>query len=133
LATYAYELTGSISNLVSDLEIIFPNVLTCVAVVGYVRGALVGAHVTLADRTRLSQVASVMRSRYGTPSQLYVVGPIGSYNVSSFANFGAPVRVSDMPGGIDVRATLNQGLVEFAKRPAGAGGFEPILDSAFTS
>jgi hypothetical protein len=44
MASTAFEITGSMGNIVSDTEVIFPNVLTCVAVACRVGGAFVGAH-----------------------------------------------------------------------------------------
>ena len=59
-----YELTGSMGGIVEDAaELVFPNVQTCVAVVAVVGSRLVGAHVTIADRRRLSQVAEAVRRR----------------------------------------------------------------------
>ena len=123
-----YELTGSMGGIVEDAaELVFPNVQTCVAVVAVVGSRLVGAHVTIADRRRLSQVAEAVRRR-GVPTEVYVVGPmfgahnpLGPYNVNSFANFGGNLRVHDCAAGtgIDVRVRLNRG-VTFEKKPHGA-------------
>jgi hypothetical protein len=123
MASTAYEITGSFGNIVSDDEILFPNVLSCVAVVCRVGGGLVGVHITLADRGRLSEVATYVMNRYGRPSDVYVIGPVlGAYNVNGFANFDCPIRVHDCSGGIDVRAASSNGSLTFGTRTAGGGG-----------
>jgi hypothetical protein len=130
MASNVYELTGSMSNLVSDTELVFPNVQTCVAVVAQVGNSLLGAHVTIADRGRLSELGQ--RFAGNSPSALYVVGPIfGTYNVSSFANFGAPTRVFDTPGYIDVRARVVGATVEVSTRPSGAVGWTVVPLQSF--
>ena len=121
MASTAYEITGSFGNIVSDDEIIFPNVLSCVAVACRVGGGLVGVHITLADRGRLSQVVEHVVSTYGRPNEVFVIGPVlGAYNVSSFANFLCPIRVYDTSGGIDVRASISFGAASFATKQAGS-------------
>lgn len=128
----AYEITGSMANIVSDTEVIFPNVLSCVAVACRTGGSFVGVHVTLADRGRLSQVAQQVSSRYGVVSEVYVIGPVlGAYNVSSFANFQCPVYVHDTEGGIDVRATMDGGAPRFEKSIAGANRWSDIPITSF--
>ncbi len=133
MASTVYEITGSMRNVEEDDELIFPNVQTCVAVVAVVGGRLVGAHVTLADRARLSKVAEEVRKR-GIPSDLYVVGPVtsGSYNLSSFANFGGSPHICDTPGFIDVRARIAGGAVSFERR-SGNGPWTAIHASEFHS
>lgn len=124
----AFEITGSFGNIVADNDILFPNVLTCVAVICRISGGLVGVHMTLADRGRISQVAQHVIGRYGRPSDVYVVGPVlGAYNASGFANFGCPVRIHDTPGGIDVRARTSGGSLAISKSPAGAGGSDTTI------
>jgi hypothetical protein len=134
MATTCYELTGSMTGIGTDTELVFPNVQTCVAVVAVVGQQLVGAHVTLADRSRLAKVAEKVKEK-GMPSDLYAVGPIlsGNYNVSSFANFGGTPHICDTPGFIDVRARLVNGTVLFERRPAGSGGWTEIKPSEFVS
>ena len=124
MATKVLEIRGSMKNIEIDTELIFPNVQTCLAVVALVGPQLVGAHVTLGDRPRLAAVANELRTRFGIPTELYVVGPIhsGGYNVSSFANFGGIAHICDKPGFIDVRAQLVGGAVTFESRPTKDGG-----------
>lgn len=131
MASTAFEITGSMGNIVSDTEVIFPNVLTCVAVACRVGGAFVGAHITLADRGRVSEVLRTITTRYGRVSEVYVIGPVlGAYNVNVFANLKCPVYIHDCSGGIDVRATMN-GAASFEKRTAGGGSWSPIAPTQF--
>jgi hypothetical protein len=129
-----YELTGLISrNVVVDDELVFPNVQTCIAVVAVIGGQLVGAHVTLGDRGRLSEVADEIQKR-GTPTDVYVVGPIlPTYNVNSFANFGGQIHICDTQGFIDVRAVRTGGGVDFYSRDTGSATWMPIHHSSFLS
>ncbi len=126
----AIELTGRMSGIVSDDEIIFPNVQTCVALVAVINGTLVGAHLTLANRRNLAEVAAKIRSGFpGAITDLYVVGPVvggpgGDYNPSSFANFGGRIHMcltECVPLGIDIRAVINGGTVEISRRPKAEG------------
>ncbi len=134
MTTPVYELTGSMANIVSGDDLIFPNVQTCVAVACWMGGSFVGVHVTLGDRSRLSAVADAVSHRYGRPSRVYVVGPIfDSYNVSAFANFGCPVSMFGTPGYIDVRASSNGGVPSLATRPTGGGAWTTIPDASFLS
>ncbi len=128
MAKNVYELRGSMSNIEADTELVFPNVQTCVALVLVCGGQLVGVHLTLGDRERLSKVARLVLGRYGTPSDLYVIGPIlgGGYNVSGLANFGGRPHVCNTPGFIDVRALYNGGQPTFETRPAGGGGWTAL-------
>lgn len=131
MASTAFEITGSMGNIVSDTEVIFPNVLTCVAVACRVGGAFVGAHITLADRGRLSEVLRTITTRYGRVSEVYVIGPVlGAYNVNAFANLKCPIYIHDCSGGIDVRATMS-GAPTFEKRTAGGGSWSPISPAQF--
>ena len=113
-----FELTGNIGrNLVTDTTLVFPNVLTCVAVVAVSGARLVGAHVTQADASRLSEVGKKVKEVAGLASDIYVIGNIlPRYNVNSFANFGGRVRIHNCPGSIDVRASLDGGSVKFEKK-----------------
>jgi hypothetical protein len=135
MAKTVLEIRGSMSNIEVDTELIFPNVQTCLAVVGLCGTQLVGVHVTLGDRGRLGVVAAELQKRFGNPSDIYVVGPIhsGGYNVSSFANFGGAAHICDMAGHIDVRAQLNAGTVTFESRPRAGGAWTAIPASNFIS
>lgn len=142
--TLALELTGRLNGIVSDNEIIFPNVQTCVALVAVIHGSLVGAHLTLANRRNLSEVATKIATDHPGPiTDLYVVGPViggpgGDYNVSSFANFGGRIHLcltECVPHGIDVRAVIQGGAVQFFRRPTAVGnygaGWNPIPAGQF--
>ncbi|MBI1177753.1 hypothetical protein GC207_09980 [bacterium] len=130
------ELTGSMRGVETDTELVFPNIQTCVAVVAVVGPTLVGAHITLADRGRLSAVAELIKKQ-GPVADLYVVGPIlGPYNVSSFANFGGRPHLCATPPGppwIDVRAKLIPGGVQFERRNTGTTAWSAIPDDQFVS
>ena len=135
MPTTVTEIRGSMRNIEVDTELIFPNVQTCLAVVALCGTQLVGAHVTLGDRTRLATVANELRTRFGVPNEIYVVGPIhsGGYNVSSFANFGGVPHICNVAGFIDVRAQLIAGEVTFESRPTAGGAWAPIPDASFLS
>jgi hypothetical protein len=130
------ELSGSMRGVETDTELVFPNIQTCVAVVAVVGATLVGVHITLADRRRLSEVAELVKKQ-GTIADLYIVGPVvGPYNTSSFANFGGrPHLCATQPGPpwMDVRARLVGGAVHFARRDTGTTAWSPIPDSDFVS
>jgi hypothetical protein len=135
MPTTVREITGLMRNIEVDTELIFPNVQTCLAVVALCGTQLVGAHVTLGDRERLAKVAAELTSRFGSPNELYVVGPIhsGGYNVSSFANFGGVPHICNVAGFIDVRAQLIGGAVTFESRPTSGGAWAAIPAASFLS
>ena len=126
MAATAFEITGSMGNIVSDTEVVFPNVLSCVAVACRIGGGFVGAHITLADRPRLSEVLRTITNRYGRVAEVYVIGPVlGAYNVNVFANLGCPIYIHDCAGGVDVRARMD-GAASFDTRIAGTGNWSPV-------
>ena len=126
-----YELTGSLSNIVVETDLLFPNVQTCVAVVAVASGQLVGAHVTLADRGRLLKVAQKLdQLSQGTPT-VYVIGPVRGYNLGPLTDIGR-VYFHECPGFIDVSAAIVGGAVKFGKRATGStGAFEDIPLTSF--
>ncbi len=140
----AIELTGSLRNIVTDDDIIFPNVQTCVALIAVINGTLVGAHLTLINRRNLSAVANKIAADHpGAITDLYVVGPVlggpgGDYNPSAFANFGGQIHMcltQCVPTGIDVRAVMAGGIVRIYRRPKTPGdhgsGWVLIPDNEF--
>jgi len=133
MATQVLEIRGSMANIEVDDELIFPNVLSCLALVAVCGGQLVGVHMTINDRGRTSDVARELTGRFGNPSDLYVVGPISSedYNYSSFANFGGTPHLCNIPGYIDVRARMVGDRVEFEQCPTGTGAWVAIPADQF--
>ncbi|XXY46015.1 hypothetical protein WME91_39035 [Sorangium sp. So ce269] len=53
------------------------------------------------------------------------------YNVSSFANLGGTLHVSDTPGFIDVRARMVGSVVTFEKRQTGGHAWQEIPITSF--
>jgi hypothetical protein len=129
-----YELTGSMSNVVVDpYELVFPNVQTCLAVIGLSAATMIGAHVTIGDKGRLSQVAAKMVAAAGAPiTDVYVVGPSAGYNLMVLTNAGH-VRAHQCEGFIDVRARRFGGGLTFEKKPTGASdaGYMEIPHGSF--
>ena len=118
------------NNIEVDIDLVFPNVQTCVAIVAVASGQLIGAHVTLADRGRLLRVAQKMdQLSQGTPT-VYVVGPVRGYNLGPLTDIGR-VYFHECPGFIDVSASITGGVLKFGKRATGAGGFEEIPLTSF--
>jgi hypothetical protein len=123
MATTVHELTGSMSNIARDSELIFPNIQTCVAVVAFGGGGLlVGAHMTIADRSRVEQVAVRVRAKCSSnPREIFVVGPsLATWSLNPFKNSGhATLKTLDASklGFFDLRARLDGGTIEFGIQP----------------
>ncbi len=134
MPTLVYELTGSFNNIQVDTHLIFPNVLTCVAIVGVGGGTMVGVHATIGDKARMRGIGERMGRRCpGTPD-IYVVGPVSGYNLMplvDYANNGR-VRFFESDGGIDVEARYDNGTLSFGKGPAGSGDFTQIPLQSFS-
>ncbi len=127
MASTAYEITGSLGNVVSDDEILFPNLLSNVAVTCRVGGGLVGANLSLNDRAKLAEFVTYVVCRYGRPSDVFVAGPVlGAHNLNAFASFLCPILVLDTSGGSDVRAKTSNGSLSFALRPNAGAGFSNV-------
>jgi hypothetical protein len=117
------ELRGSgrgIETAGTDGVLIFPNVLSCIAVAAYAGGTLAGAHVTVADQGNLERVREGLVSAVGggTPT-FYIAGPVDGYELG---HFGDDVQVTRTEGGVDIRVKNVGGEIQISKRPAGSGG-----------
>ena len=132
MATRVYELTGSFNNIQTDTHLIFPNVQTCVAVVGASGGILVGVHATIGDKSRMRGIGErIARLCPGTPT-IYVVGPVSGYNLMPLVDYASGVRFYETPQFIDVEAKLDNGALSFGTGPVGAGTFTEIPLSDFS-
>lgn len=122
MATYVHELRGSLSNVEKDTELIFPNIQSCVAAIARVGGSLVGAHMTIGDRSRVAAVAAAVENKaLARPAEVFLIGPnLGSWDFGPFKYGGAAVvRACDasLLGYVDVKATLNGVSVKFGIQP----------------
>jgi hypothetical protein len=102
-------------------------VQTCVAVVAVYGGSMAGAHITLADRSRLGQVALALVTALGGQGEIYAVGPIDEYDLTALGD----VHSFRTPGFLEVRATLN-GPAEFFVRPMGGGDWQRLDGTLFS-
>jgi|GEM_PF-6303478 len=125
------ELRGSMSNMERDSELIFPNIQTCVAVVGVMgNGELGGAHMTIADKTRVGAIAIRLRAICGSnPNEVYILGPgLAGWDFSPFKNGGASsVRTLDASGlgFLDVHAEASGGSVAIGIQPRTGNSPDP--------
>lgn len=122
MATWVYELRGSLANVERDTELIFPNIQTCMAAIGRVGGNLIGAHMTIGDRTRVAAVAQAVQNKgLAPPAEVWLIGPsTNQWDFGPFKYGGATiVRVCDAStlGFVDVRATLQGATVKFGIQP----------------
>lgn len=121
-----YELTHGFQNVVHDLhQLVFPNVLTCMAFIAYDGARLIGVHFTQMDQSvaRIQGAWARVQAISGGPHDVYVAGP--AWNVSlltALHPMAAALRGALTPSGVDVRATLAAGVVTVEHAPAGAGG-----------
>jgi hypothetical protein len=116
------ELRGSgagIETAGADGVLIFPNVLSCIAVAAYAGGALAGAHVTVADQGNLARVREGLASAVGGTPTFYIAGPVDGYDLS---HFGDDVQVTRTESGIDICVKSVGGEIEISKRSAASGG-----------
>lgn len=128
--TPVYELQGNIHNSIKiDGDLLFPNVQTCVAVVAVNGGSMAGAHVTLADRTRLHEVAAALEAAVGGTPSIYAVGPVDG--VYELTGLGGHVHAFNTPGFLEVRAVLN-GSLEFFVRPIDGDAWQRLDTTLFS-
>jgi hypothetical protein len=116
------ELRGSgagIETAGADGVLIFPNVLSCIAVAAYAGGVLAGAHVTIADQGNLERIRGDLANAVGATPTFYIVGPVDGYELS---HFGDDVQVTRTETGVDIRVRNVGGEIQVSKRPAGSGG-----------
>ena len=128
---YVYEITGSMRNIPVDTELIFPNIQTCIALTGVAGGNLVGAHATLADRTRMLRIGRAMQKRATGLSHIFVVGPAVGYNLGPLIDV-ARVHVLVTEAYIDVRAVATPGRPQFYKRPMNGDVWEAMDSKLFS-
>jgi len=122
MATYVHELRGFLSNVEKDTELIFPNIQSCVAAIARIAGTLVGAHMTIGDRSRVAAVvAAVENKALVRPAEVFLIGPnLSAWDLSPFKYGGAAtVRACDasLLGDVDVKATLNGVSVRYGIQP----------------
>ena len=125
------ELRGSgagIEQAGADDVLIFPNVLSCIAVAAYSGGVLAGAHVTVADQGNLGRVREGLENLVGGNPTFYIAGPVDGYDLS---HFGDDVKVTRTESGVDIRVKNVGGDIQISKRPAGGealsgAGFRPV-------
>ncbi len=125
-----YEMTGgdAANSIVLDNELIFPNVLTCMALVAINGGQMAGIHVTTLDAERMNEIGAALRAAVGDGARFIAIGPIAPYNLSAL---GSPdVRALCTAGGIDVRFTFN-GNEECFLRPNSGGGWQKLANAVF--
>ncbi len=126
MATNVYELTGSFNNIQVDTDLIFPNVLSCVAIIGVSGGNLVGVHGTIGDKARMRAIGQRISQRCpGTP-EIYVVGPVSGYNLMPLIDYASGIKFYEAGPGIDVRAQLDNGALTISYGPVGSGDFAEI-------
>lgn len=132
MPTNVYELTGAFNNIQVDTDLLFPNVLTCVAIIGVGGGNLVGVHATVGDKARMHAIGQRIAHRCpGTPA-IYVVGPVTGYNLMPLVDYASGVRFFQTDGGIDVRARLDAGTLSIGYGPTGSGDSTQIPLDSFT-
>ena len=104
----------------ADGVLIFPNVLSCIAVAAYAGGTLAGAHVTVADQGDLERIrADLVSAVGGGIPTFYIAGPVDGYELS---HFGDDARVTRTESGVDICMKNVGGDVQTFKRSAGSGG-----------
>ena len=116
------ELTGrgrGIETAGPDGVLIYPNVLSCIAVAAYGGGALAGAHVTVADHGNLARIRGDLEGIVGGTPTFYIAGPVDDYDLS---HFGDGAHVTRTESGVDIRVKNVGGDIQISKRPAGAAG-----------
>lgn len=125
------ELRGSgagIETAGTDGVLIFPNVLSCIAVAAYAGGALAGAHVTVADQRNLERIRGDLAGAVGGTPTFYIAGPVDGYDLS---HFGDDVQVTRTESGVDIRVKTVGGEIQISKRPAGSAGV--LTETGFRS
>lgn len=131
MPTIVHELRGSMSNLERDTELIFPNIQTCVAVIGVTAGGVLGgAHMTIGDRNRVAAIAVRLRAICGSnPSEVFILGPgLDGWDLTPFKNGGAStVKALDASalGFLDVHAAANGGSVTIGIQPRTGNSPDP--------
>ena len=143
MATYVYELRGSLSNVERDVELIFPNIQSCMAVIARAGGVLVGAHMTVGDRSRVAAVAQAVEDKARVkPTEVYLIGPnTKDWGFAPFTYDGtATLKVCDATslGYVDVKASLVGTTVRFGIQPnttnksqKGRNEFQAIAPTVF--
>lgn len=121
-----YELTGGFNNIVQDLnQLVFPNVLTCMALVAYDGARLIGVHFTQLDQStaRVQGAWARVQAISAGNHDVYVAGPAWNGSLLTVLHpMAAMIRAGITPSGVDVRATLAGGVVTLEHSPAGSGG-----------
>lgn len=116
------ELRGSgegIETAGADGVLIFPNILSCIAVAAYAGGTLAGAHVTELDQGNLGRVQGDLARAVGGIPTFYIAGPVDGYDLS---HFGDNAQVTRTESGVDIRVKSVGGEIQISKRPAASGG-----------
>lgn len=121
-----YELTLGFQNIVQDLnQLVFPNVLTCMAFIAYDGAGLIGVHFTQMDQSvhRIQGAWARVQAISGGAHDVYVAGPAWNASLlTALHPMAAAVRAAVSPSGVDIRATLAAGVVTVEHSPAGSGG-----------